>query len=76
MKGFVLVIICLLWLWGMYYGYTLIVAKTLKSVPAQERSSEEVRKEDAQRQKIRDSMEQQRQLMQDRQRTMRNYQNR
>ena len=76
MKGFVIFIICLLWLWGLYYGYTLIVSKSLKSAPTKERSAEEIRREEAQRQKMRDNLQQQRQLMQDRQRTMRYYQNR
>ena len=76
MKGFALLIVCLLWLWGLYYGYTLIVSKSLKSAPQQKKSSEAIRKEDTERQKARDSIQKQRDLMHDRERTMRFHQNR
>ena len=48
----------------------------MHAAPKQEKSVEEIRKESEQKQKIQDSLQQQRQLMQDRQRTMRYYQNR
>jgi hypothetical protein len=76
MKGFVIFLACVVWLWLLYYGYTLIVTKTLKSAPVQEKSTDLTRKEAEQRQRRQDSLKQQRQLIQDRQRTLRNYQNR
>lgn len=76
MKGIIIFIVCALWLWVLYYGYTLVVAKTMKSAPVQERPLEQIRKEDQQREKLQDSLKQQKELMKDRQRTLRNYQNR
>ena len=76
MKGFALFMVCLLWLWGMYYGYTFIVAKTLQSAPKKEKSMEEIRQENDQRKKAQDNLQRQRDLMHDRQRTMRYHQNR
>ena len=76
MKAVVIFVICILWLLGLYYGYTLIVSKAMKSAPKQEKSLEQTRKERKQREKLQDSLKQQRELMEDRQRTLRNYQNR
>jgi len=76
MKGLLILVLCILWLLGLYYGYTLIVSKTMKSAPEPEKSADQARQEMEQRQKIQDSLQQQRELMKDRQRTMRNYQNR
>jgi uncharacterized protein HemX len=77
MRDFVIFILLALGIsWSVYYGYTVIVTKTMKSAPAQERSLEDIRKEDQQREKLQDSLKQQRQLMEDRQRTFRSHQNR
>ena len=76
MRGFIVFLICLAWLWGLYYGYTLLVTRSLKSAPTQEKSVDQTRQENEQRQKRQDSLQQQKNLMRDRQRTMRQYQNR
>jgi len=76
MKGFIVFLICIAWLWGLYYGYTLLVTKSLKSAPKQEKSLDQPRQENDQRQKRQDSLQQQRKLMRDRQQTLRDYQNR
>ena len=63
MKGFIVFLICIAWLWGLYYGYTLLVTKSLKSAPKQEKSLDQTRQENDQLQKRQDSLQQQRKLI-------------
>ena len=60
---------------AIYCGYTFIVGKTMGSAPDEKKSTEDTRLEKQQRQKIQDDLQRQRDLMHDRQRTLRYYQN-
>ena len=77
MKSVVTFLLCLLVVAvALYCGYTFIISKTLASAPEEKKSDEGTRLEKQQRQKVQDDLQRQRDLMHDRQRTLRYYQNR
>ncbi|MDP2653946.1 MAG: hypothetical protein Q8Q08_07945 [Candidatus Omnitrophota bacterium] len=77
MKGIMIFLVLGAWIVGIYYGYVYLVRKAMKTEP---KSDSEVMarslQQEEQRRKARETLEQQRRLMQDRQRTIQMHRNR
>lgn len=76
MKIIMTLLIIVFWLGALYYGYTLIVTKTISSAPEKRKSLDEARHEKDQRQKAHENLQKKKLLMEDRERALRYHQNR